>query len=387
MDDDRVRGWAGGGSWQNDDDPAPPPPPPPPPRRAPPRPPKKLPQPLTPYRPTSARGLVAGRFDPLHRGHEHLLDTASRSSRELDVVVFHSPSDLVPVATRLRWVAETCPTATVVAAPASADFASAVRDATGRPLAYDAYYGGELGSGATAAAAVGAAFVPVDPNRDTFPAASTRLRADLGAHFDDLALAARPFFVRRVAVIGPESTGKTDLCRRLAQHYGTRWVPEPARALASARGGDLDWSAIELWARTQMATEDAAAPYAARVLFSDTDLDTVRRWSTRLFGTSPPELDEYVEQREYDLHLICLDDVPFVGAPERDQPEERRAMMERCLAYRERGGVVVRGSFEERLHAARAAVDAMLGDQRWWSKRGERMLSARPGDGSPTAAG
>src|SRR6185295_8394011 len=119
------------------------------------------------------------------------------------------------------------------------------------------------------------------------------------------------------------STGKSELCKRLAEIYGTVFVPERFRTLAEARHGVLDAEAIEVAAVGQIADERALAFRARRVLFSDTDLATVGLWSQRIFGEMPPGLDALAEERPYDLTLYCAADVPFVGPAANDQPTAR----------------------------------------------------------------
>jgi len=77
-------------------------------------------------------------------------------------------------------------------------------------------------------------------------------------------------------VVGPESTGKSTLARDLAAHFGTTWVPEYARTLLEPRADPGQTAPVEredmiAIARGQMASEEALARNAERVLFSDTD--------------------------------------------------------------------------------------------------------------------
>lgn len=373
--DDHVMDWAGGGGWQDND-----PPPPSPPRAPsppPPAPPPPAPKPkMGRYVARCRRGLVAGRFLPLHLGHQHLVDVAARSSAELDVVVFGSHSDLVPPAVRVAWLRETFPDAKVHATVATDDFAASIRNATNR-VDYDVFYGGEIAAGLAAARSLGATFVPVDPDREAFPISGSQIREDPMKHFADIGPAARSWCVRRIAVIGPESTGKTEMCKRLSQIYGTRFVPEAARALAAARGGAIDREAIQLWMRTQIASEEAVARHANRVLFADTHPETVTLWSKRLFDDvqsgTPAEL------RDYDLVILCNDDVPFIGRPERDDRLARHRLFLDLAAHSEhaRRVVITGASWEKRLLDARKAVDQLLYEKDLLSLRARRVIAAK----------
>lgn len=367
-DDDRTRDWAGGGGWQDPDPPRDDPPPPP----SPPPPPAKKPKPvMSKYRPQVKRGLVAGRFLPLHLGHEHLIEVALRSSESLDIVVFAKDADPIPGATRVKWLERMFPWATIRQTVATDDFATSIEKATGR-TDYDVFYGGEIAAGIAAAKSIGATFVPIDPEREAFPISGTEIRADVMKHFGEISSVAKPWFVRRVAIVGPESTGKTELSKRLAHIYSTRFVPEPARALAAVRGGTIDTEAIELWIRTQIASEEAIASRANRVLFADTHARTALVWS-EFFGMTP-EVRSHLHL-DYDLVLMCTDDVPFVGRPERDDPAARRARLDALGTVEYQKRTIIEGtSWENRLLTARKAVDQLLLGKELLSLRGKSMV-------------
>ena len=89
--------------------------------------------------------------------------------------------------------------------------------------------------GAELAATLGARWIPVDPDRVARPISGTAIRAAPLACWDHLPRPVRPYFVRRVSVFGPESTGKTTLAAHLAALHRTAWVPEYARAYLEAR--------------------------------------------------------------------------------------------------------------------------------------------------------
>lgn len=269
-----------------------------------------------------------------------------------------------------------CDVTEVNATVATDDFAASIRNATNR-VDYDVFYGGEIAAGLAAARSLGATFVPVDPDREAFPISGSQIREDPMKHFADIGPAARSWCVRRIAVIGPESTGKTEMSKRLSQIYGTRFVPEAARALAAARGGAIDREAIQLWMRTQIASEEAVARHANRVLFADTHPETVTLWSKRLFDDvqsgTPAEL------RDYDLVILCNDDVPFIGRPERDDRLARHRLFLDLAAHSEhaRRVVITGASWEKRLLDARKAVDQLLYEKDLLSLRARRVIAAK----------
>jgi NadR type nicotinamide-nucleotide adenylyltransferase len=205
---------------------------------------------------------------------------------------------------------------------------------------------------------LGARFLAVDPARAAVPISGTAIRANAMRHWEHLPRCVRPYFARRVSIVGPESTGKTTLARRLAERFRTAWVPEWARTVLERRGGSLDgldWREI---VRGQLASEDALARDANRLLICDTDPIVTPIWAEELLGTCPPPLamDARTDGR-YALTLLSDVDVPWVPDVVRYRPRSRPAFFARCEEELRRAGrrfLVLRGGWEEReTHAAR----------------------------------
>ena len=131
------------------------------------------------------------------------------------------------------------------------------------------------------------------------------------------------------------------------------------------REGEASADDIPRIARGQLATEEALAARARRVLFCDTDVATTVIWSRRLFGSCPAWIEEQAAARHYDLTLLLDVDVPWVDDAQRflGEPGERAAFFAGCEAMLHDLGrpyLVVRGSWDERFAQAVAAVDALL---------------------------
>ena len=176
--------------------------------------------------------------------------------------------------------------------------------------------------------------------------------------------------VKRIAVFGTESTGKTRLAERLARHFGVAWVPEYAREFWEARGviGLEDMRPI---AREQWRREDEAAARAQergeRLLICDTEALTTVLWSDLLYGTCPEEVRRGAEKRcrNYALYLLLEADVPFELDPARcfPEPEDRAKAARVWRGAVERRGlpfVEIRGEWVERERAAIAAVEGVI---------------------------
>lgn len=176
-----------------------------------------------------------------------------------------------------------------------------------------------------------------------------------------------PRDVARVVLSGTESTGKTWLAQRLAEHFGEPWAAEYAREFWDAHGGitPADLDAVD---RGQVANEEAAAARARRVVFLDTDLITCVLWNDLLFPGACPawvRAAADVRARGNALYLLCDADVPFAPDPQRcfPEPEDReraRALWREALTSRGLPVVDIRGDWAERERSAIAAVEAML---------------------------
>jgi NadR type nicotinamide-nucleotide adenylyltransferase len=210
---------------------------------------------------------------------------------------------------------------------------------------------------------LGGRFVPVDRSRAAVPVSGTAIRTQPMQHWESIPRCVRPFFARRVCVFGPESTGKTTLARRLAGHLATAWVPEYARVLIEANHGKIDFDDMEPIARGQIASEEALARNANRVLIADTDVLTTLIWSETLFGKAPDWVREQADRRNYALYLLLDVDVPWVADVARYLPEDQHGFFERCQAEldrRNRRYVILRGNWDERFEQARRVIEEVL---------------------------
>lgn len=317
---------------------------------------------------SGCHGLVLGKFLPPHAGHVYLVEFASRFADRLTVVVGTLPREPIPGTLRYQWMRAMFPDANVVHLPDDLPqqpeehphFWELWRSALLRvvPEAVDVVFASDA-YGARLAQELGARFVPVDPARSVVTTSGTAIRADPFGQWHHLPRCVRPYFARRVCVFGPESTGKTTLTASLAEHFGTRMVPEYARTRIEASGGDLAEADLVDFARGQVASEDAIALDANRWLFCDTDPLTTAVWSDVLYGRIDPVVAQLAAARKYALTLLCDVDLPWEEDVARYLPRGRRAFFEACeaaLVAHDRPYAVVRGVGEARLACALDAL-------------------------------
>lgn len=187
--------------------------------------------------------------------------------------------------------------------------------------------------------------------------------------------------MKRIVLIGAESTGKTTLAEQLASALNTTWVAEYGRqytvdrykrlfgegtALTVAQEELLKWAPEEFThiARVQQQMEDEAALNANKVLICDTNAFTTAIWYERYLGLPWPEdLKQLADQSPCDLYLVTKPDFPFVQDEIRDGREIRDWMHQRILdelSQRQWPFETIGGSREERLDTAIKLIQGII---------------------------
>lgn len=317
-------------------------------------------------------GLILGKFLPPHAGHQYLVQFAQNFAERLTVLVCSIQREPIAGDLRFAWMRELFPAARVVhitdELPQEPEedpefwrlWRETVMLAADEPIDFvfaSEEYGHRL------ALEVGATFVPCDFAREAVPVSGTAIRTHPFEHWSAIPECVRPYFVKRVCLFGPESTGKSRLSQDLAAHYRTVHVPEFARSWLNPMEGICQSHDIPVIAHGQIASEDALARQANRVLFCDTDVLLTTIWSTVLFGDCPDSVRKIAEGRRYDLYLLLDIDVPWVDDSQRFLRDRREEFFERCrnsLEASSRPFQILRGNWSERFTQACEHVDRLL---------------------------
>ena len=233
---------------------------------------------------------------PPHAGHQYLIHFARSYCRDLTVFVCTLASEPIPGDVRFRWMRELFPDVHLVHVTeeipqasrsnegAHTIWAQAVRtrlDVDPRYVFSSEAYGTDL------ADALGATFVPVDPQREVFPISAGMIRAKPMEHWSFIPDAVRPFFARKVAIIDSTCTVVPDLARECATVHATDY-PAYMRSLKTAAA---DCSPSDL-ARAQAASEEALLRQSNRFLFTPTDALQILTGA----GLLPNERDSVMER-------------------------------------------------------------------------------------------
>lgn len=133
--------------------------------------------------------------------------------------------------------------------------------------------------------------------------------------------------IKKIAVVGPESTGKSTMSAQLAEHFKTIWVPEYAREYCEKLTEPCTWQDEINMFHGQLALENRLLPLANELLICDTTFLTVKIWSDYMFGEAPQEVLDMLKKHPYDLYLLLDIDLPWQEDPLRDFPHLREHFM------------------------------------------------------------
>jgi len=165
--------------------------------------------------------------------------------------------------------------------------------------------------------------------------------------------------LKRIALIGPESTGKTTLCTQLAKHFKTTWVSEFARDYVKHLNRKYTRDDIIHCAKMQLEEEEKQTAMANRFLFCDTELITAKVWCEDVFRTVPEWINQAIKTHPYDFFLLTYPDLPFEEDPVRENPYRREFFFDwykKELEQQKFPYQIIKGIGESRLHEAIAAI-------------------------------
>jgi NadR type nicotinamide-nucleotide adenylyltransferase len=173
--------------------------------------------------------------------------------------------------------------------------------------------------------------------------------------------------MKKVVIIGPESTGKSTLSEQLATHYKTVWCPEFAREYLKENGTDYSFEDLLNIARGQVTLEDNFLNMAKNgFYFIDTDMYVMKVWCEVAFNNCHTWILKEIAARNYDLILLCDTDLPWIKDDLREYPDldtRRRLfkMYKDLLVNQRTKWAVVSGNYAERLQVALSVINTVFG--------------------------
>ena len=128
----------------------------------------------------------------------------------------------------------------------------------------------------------------------------------------------------RIAVTGPESTGKTTLAKQLAEAFNGQFIPEFAREYIEKLPHHYTFEDVENIAKTQVQQYQLAQSGSERIFFFDTWLIITKVWFNWVYGRIPEWLEGEIQNCPMDLYLLCRPDLPWEADPVRENGGENR---------------------------------------------------------------
>jgi NadR type nicotinamide-nucleotide adenylyltransferase len=181
--------------------------------------------------------------------------------------------------------------------------------------------------------------------------------------------------IYKIVVLGPESTGKSTLCKSLSHHYHSLWCPEYAREFLTIHGKNYSYEDLLVIAHGQIKMEDEYISQAIKhreqtgsesnLLFIDTNMYVMKVWCEFVFGNCHQWIIDQIVARPYDLYLLCNTDLPWVADDLREYPDDetrkklyhhyKDLLVNQDVPWKEIGG-----TNEERVNMAIRHVDEFI---------------------------
>lgn len=173
--------------------------------------------------------------------------------------------------------------------------------------------------------------------------------------------------LKKIVILGPESTGKSHLSAQLAVHFNTEWCPEYAREHLLSRGINYNYEDLLEIAKGQVMLEDKYIQKTMgknNFLFIDTDMYVMKVWCEFVYGKCHRFILDQIVQRKYDLYLLCNTDLPWVSDELREYPDlairnklfksYKDIMVNQSVPW-----VEIEGDYDQRFETAIRAVNTL----------------------------
>lgn len=306
------------------------------------------------------RGLVIGKFLPIHQGHIALIDFAASQCDELIVSMSAALTDTINPEIRLEWLQQIFHGRPNIKCfqitddfdddTLPLDFRTKIWAAfiqkTYPPI--DVIFSSEE-YGEPFARHLKAEHIQFDPPRKQFSVSASGIRSAPFKYWEFIPPEVRPYFVKKLCFFGPESTGKTVMAEILARRYNTVFVPEVARELITSNDFTEDDIVRIGYAQVERISEKLKT--ANKILFCDTDTITTQLYSKHYLDVIPEVLFVLEKEIKYDHYFLFDIDVAWVADDMRDLRDRRKEMFEvfrNGLEQRRIDYTLVQGDYQTR---------------------------------------
>ena len=163
--------------------------------------------------------------------------------------------------------------------------------------------------------------------------------------------------MKKIVIIGGESTGKSTMCKLLADYYNTQWVPEYAREFIENLKREYNQGDLFTIAKGQIELENKLSNQSNSFLFCDTNLYVIKVWSEHKYNACDIQILNLIAKQPYDAYLLLSPDIPWTGDPLREHPDEKDRnyffnIYKEIVESSKLPFVIIKGNENERLKAA-----------------------------------
>lgn len=290
-------------------------------------------------------GLTLGKFTPLHKGHQFMIETALSEMDALYVLIYDSPeTSNIPLNRRADWIRKLYPQVKVIEgwnSPSEAGYTKEIMEIQDR---YILKMAGHLGIthfyssepyGEHVSKALNALNRQVDISRARINISGTAIRQDLYANRHFMADVVYKDHITNIVFVGAESTGKTTIAEAMAKKFNTVWMPEYGREywVKNQQNQQLTREQLVELAAGHVEREEKLLLQARNHLFTDTNALTTRIFSYYYHGTAHPGLELLADNcsLRYHRYFLCDTDIPYEDTWDRTGSENRIRMQQMII--------------------------------------------------------
>lgn len=310
-------------------------------------------------------GLTLGKYAPLHKGHQLVIDTAIKEMDEVIVMIYDEPNITdIPLPVRAGWIRALYPSVTVIECrngPHEVGYTPEIMKAhedyvlktlKGKKITH--FYSSEP-YGEHMSRVLGAVDRRVDQNRKAVPISGRILRARPYEHKHLIDPLVYRDLITNVVFLGAPSTGKSTMAEAMAKAYNTQFMPEYGREYWEMHQVDHRLTPRQLIeiVEEHIILEDFLLEKSLKYLFTDTNALTTYVFGLYYHGRVLDVLRRMTlnAQNRYDLIFLCGTDIPFEDTKDRSGAVSRdimQAMIVDDLRIRRLPYVLLEGSIYER---------------------------------------
>ena len=290
-------------------------------------------------------GLTLGKFAPLHKGHQLVIETALVEMDEVSILIYDAPETIsIPLNIRSHWIKLLFPLVKVIEAwdgPTEVGDTPEIKrkhenfiieqlQVSGITHFYSSEFYGEHMS-----IALGAINRLVNPSRNIVPISGMKIRENPFLYREYISPIVYQDLITNVVFLGAPSTGKTTIASKIADEYKTVWMTEYGREYWEKYQVNRKLSLEQLVeiGEGHLERENELLYQANQYLFTDTNAITTFMFSMHYHQAVHNRLAELANlaQSRYDLVFLCDIDIPYDDTWDRSGNVSRKTFQKQII--------------------------------------------------------